>query len=246
VLGIFGASNVAMNAIAPAIGEPLASAMGWRFVFALAGAVGVCALLLALRIRDVKEPLDAKSSIAVGTGRGHFALFLLCMGATGAAFAVAFAFYQPFALSLGMHEVRDFFIGFAASVVVARVALGSLPDRLGRKRCAVAALALYAVVEIGMSRLAPGTLLLYGALLGCAHGFFYPALNALAVEGSDRRDRGKVLTYMNGGFQVGYTLGVLAFGWLAERAGYPTIFVLGGLIVATAASILARSKAGTA
>lgn len=240
VLGIFGASNVAMNAIAPAIGEPLASAWGWKPVFALASATGVCAFLLALRIRDVEEPPNSVEATPEKR-RAKIALYVLSMSGVGAAFAVAFAFYQPFALSLGMHEVRGFFIGFASSVVVARVLLGSLPDRWGRRRSAVSALVLYALVEVAMSKLAPGTLELYGALLGLAHGFFYPAVNALAVEGCDRRERGTVMAYINGGFQVGYTLGVLAFGWLAEHVGFPPIFVLGGMVVAAAAVALARS-----
>jgi MFS family permease len=240
VLGVFGAANVAMNAVAPAIGEPLASAVGWKSVFALAGVMGVCALLLSLRIHDVDRAHVGSSASSTDNGRGAVVLYALCMCGAGAAFAAAFAFYQPFALSLGMHQLRGFFIGFASSVVLARVGLGSLPDRLGRKRTAVAALALYAVVEVAMSRLAPGTLVLYGALLGCAHGFFYPAVNALAVEACDPRQRGTVMTYINGGFQVGYTLGVLAFGWIAQRAGYPAIFMLGGLVVAIAAAALAR------
>ncbi len=240
VLGVFGASNVAMNAIAPAVGEPLASAVGWQPVFASAGAAAVLACLFALRIRDVERPLDSAPP-AHASLSGGLLLCALSMCAVGVAFAVAVAFYQPFALSLGIHQVRGFFLGFASSVVVARVALGWLPDRVGRKRTAVASLVLYAAVELGMSRLAPGTLVLYGALLGCAHGFFYPALNALALEGTDLRKRGLVMTYVNGAFQLGYTLSVLAFGWIAERAGFPTIFVLGAVVAAVAALVLGRA-----
>jgi MFS family permease len=239
VLGLFGASNVITNAIAPAIGEPLASAWGWRPVFMLSAGFGLCAFLLALRLRDVEAPASEATAPPL-TERPKIARLVLSMAGVGAAFAVAFAFYQPFALSLGMHEVRGFFIGFASSVAIARVLLGSLPDRLGRKRTAVAALALYALVEIAMTKLAPGTLELYGALLGLAHGFFYPAVNAIAVEQCDRRQRGSVMAYINGGFQIGYTLGVLAFGWVAERAGFPTIFVMGGAVAALAALNLLR------
>jgi MFS family permease len=243
VLGVFGASNVITNAIAPAIGEPLASAVGWHAVFASAGVVGIVAVLLSLRIRE--RPSSGSSDPPRPGGGGDWVVrrYALAMCAQGAAFSVAFAFYQPFALSLGMHEVRDFFIGFALSVLFARVGLGSVPDRFGRRRVAVISLALYAAAEIGMSRLAPGTLALYGALLGLGHGFFYPAVNALAVERTRRSERGKVMTFLNGGFQVGYTLGVLSFGALAERTGYPTIFVLGGFVVAAAAVMLARTPA---
>jgi MFS family permease len=246
-LGVFGASNVVTNALAPAVGEPLAAAVGWRPVFALAGVMGVCAFLLALGGRDVAPPRgdrdrDRGRAEPAGNGAGGVALYALATAVTGAAFAVAVAFYQPFALSLGMHEVRGFFYGFAGSVFVSRVLLGSLPDRVGRKRCAIAALALYGLVEIAMSRLAPGTLVLYGALLGCAHGFFYPSINALAVEQHDRSRRGFVMTFINGGFQLGYTLGVLVFGWMASQAGYPAIFVVGGCLVTVAALVLARAR----
>ena len=241
VLGVFGASNVVTNAIAPAIGEPLASAVGWQPVFASAGVVGIVAVFLSLRIRERPSTGISEPPLPGGSSDWVVRRYALAMCAQGAAFSVAFAFYQPFALSLGMHEVRDFFIGFALSVLLARVGLGSVPDGFGRKRVAVIALGLYALAEIGMSRLTPGTLALYGALLGLGHGFFYPAVNAMAVERTRRSERGKVMTFLNGGFQVGYTIGVLSFGALAERTGYPTVFVLGGCVVAAAAAMLAST-----
>jgi predicted MFS family arabinose efflux permease len=241
VLGIFGASNVVTNAIAPALCEPLAAAHGWQAVFVCSGVLGSLALALAQRLRD--EPAAPSGGLEAGAkSAGGLVLYTLTMAAIGAAFAVAFAYYQPFALSLGVREVRAFFVGYACSVLVARVVLGSLPDRIGRKRCAVASITLYALVVMAMSRLAPGTLAIYGALLGLAHGFFYPSLNALALEHAAREHRGRVLTYLNGGFQLGYTIGVLGFGWLAERTGYPTIFVLGGAIAAAAGLALVVSR----
>jgi MFS family permease len=140
-----------------------------------------------------------------------------------------------------MHEVHSFFIGYACTTVFARVALGWLPDRIGRMRTALLSLGLYAVVLTSMSQLAPGTLALYGALLGCAHGLLYPSMNALAIEDGNHARRGQVLTYLNGGFQVGYTVGVLAFGWIAERTGYPTVFVLGGVIMLFATAGVGRA-----
>jgi AAHS family 4-hydroxybenzoate transporter-like MFS transporter len=125
-------------------------------------------------------------------------------------------------------------------VVVTRVLLGWVPDRIGRMRTTLLSLGLYAAVVLAMSQLAPGTLAIYGALLGCAHGFLYPSLNALAIEDGNHARRGQVLTYTNGGFQVGYTLGVLVFGWIAERTGYPTIFVLGGVIMLLATAAVGR------
>ena len=66
-------------------------------------------------------------------------------------------------------------------------------------------------------------------------------MSVIAIDDGNHGRRGAVLTYLNGGFQLGYTLGVLVFGWIAERAGYPIIFVLGGTIMLLATLGVARS-----
>ncbi|HMI92585.1 MAG TPA: MFS transporter, partial [Polyangiales bacterium] len=241
VLGIFGASNIVTNALAPAIGEPLAERAGWDSVFLLAAAMAVLSSLLSFTIGPADLSVHARASGAPDVEpEGSLTLYVLTMAAAGTAFAIAFAYYQPFALSLGMHEVHSFFLGYASTVVVTRVFLGWVPDRIGRMRTTLLSLGLYAAVVLAMSQLSPGTLGVYGALLGCAHGFLYPSVNALAIEDGNHARRGQVLTYTNGGFQIGYTLGVLVFGWIAERTGYPTIFVLGGVIMLLATAAVAR------
>lgn len=242
VLGFFGASNVVTNALAPAIGEKLSLHSGWDSVFMLSTVMAVLAVALSFTLRSVDAGVHAAGDAAAPPPRqGPITLYVLSMIATGIAFAIAFAFYQPFALSLGMHEVYGFFVGYAGSVVVTRVLLGWVPDRIGRMRTAVLSLALYALVIMAMSQLAPGTLLIYGALLGFAHGFLYPSMSVIAIDDGNHGRRGAVLTYLNGGFQLGYTLGVLVFGWIAERAGYPIIFVLGGTIMLLATLGVART-----
>jgi MFS family permease len=242
VLGIFGASNIATNALAPAIGEPLADRSGWDSVFLLASAMALLAFVLSFTVRAADGSAHVSDAVPKEAERpGSLTLYVLTMAATGTAFAIAFTFYQPYALSLGMHELRTFFIGYAVTVVIARLLLGWVPDRIGRMRTTVLSLALYAAVVMAMSRLSPGSLAIYGGLLGCAHGFLYPSINALAIEDGNHARRGQVLTYINGGFQVGYTLGVLPFGWIAERTGYPTVFVLGGTIMLLATAAVARA-----
>jgi MFS family permease len=240
VLGLFGAANVVTNAIAPAIGEPLADHLGWSAVWKLAGVMAALAFACSFAIRPAQHTIGGAATAASGERQGALTPYVLVMVATGTAFSIAFAYYQPYALSLGMREVHGFFVGYASSVVVARVALGSLPDRIGRMRMTLLSLGLYAVVIFAMSWLAPGTLMIYGALLGAAHGFLYPSINALAIDDGNHGRRGQVLTFLNGGFQVGYTLGVLGFGAIAERTGYPLIFRLGGAIMLIATFGISR------
>ena len=142
----------------------------------------------------------------------------------GVALGAMFTFHQPFALELGMTHVRSFFVAYAITAVVLRVGFGSLIDRAGRRRVVIATLALYVVAVAGMSALQPGWLALFGAGLGIAHGLFYPAYNALALEGMAAHERGKSMGLFQAGFNAGSSCGAFALGELAERAGYPAVF----------------------
>ena len=125
-----------------------------------------------------------------------------------------------------------------------RVAFGSFMDRFGRRRASVASLALYVGVallarEIPRTGLAP-----LGAALGLAHGVFYPAFNAVAIEGCGPRERGKVMSLYQAAFQAGGTVGPLALGLLAERAGYPPVFTVAAACLALALVVLVLSPEG--
>ena len=65
----------------------------------------------------------------------------------------------------------------------------------------------------------------FGAALGVAHGLFYPAYNALAVESIGVHERGKLIGLFQAGFNLGSSCGALALGELAERAGYPAVYL---------------------
>jgi len=144
----------------------------------------------------------------------------------GAAFGSMFTFHQPFALELGIPQVRGFFMAYAGVALFVRLFLGGLIDRAGRHRASVLSLILYGVVVLWMAGLRPGLLEWIAAAFGLAHGLFYPAFNALVIESAGDHDRGKLMGVFNGSFNAGFTSGVVALGYLAEKAGYPTVFVL--------------------
>jgi MFS family permease len=62
-IGIFGASNMVMSAVAPAVGELLAADVGWHVTFALAGGVALFALALAQRIEETAPRLIARAPV---------------------------------------------------------------------------------------------------------------------------------------------------------------------------------------
>ena len=246
-IGIFGLTFLSMNAVAPAVVEIVAAGAGWSAAFATAaGGAGLCAAL-SRRVRDADAATDPKGIVPglweVASRPGQVRISLV-IGLVGAGFSAMFTFHQPFALDLGMSEVRSFFIAYAIAAVTVRVGLGRFVDRAGRRRVAIAALVPYAGVVAGMAALRPGGLAGFGGILGVAHGLLYPALNAVAVADVGARERGKVMALFQAAFQIGVAGGAFGLGLLAESAGYPAVFVAAGVCVLAALLLFAASPEG--
>jgi MFS family permease len=248
VLGIFGLTFLAMNAIAPAASEEIALRAGWPATFVVAAALALVSAGLSRRVQERRRapaPADASDT-------GLLAMMLrprqlrvtAVISLVGVALGAMFTFHQPFALELGMTHVRSFFVAYAVAAVLLRVGFGHLIDRAGRRRVVIATLALYVVSVAGMSALQPGWLAFFGAGLGIAHGLFYPAFNALALEGMAAHERGKSMGLFQAGFNAGSACGVLLLGELAERAGYPPVFWVAAACVAVALVVVLASREG--
>ena len=246
-LGLFGLTFLSMNAIAPAASEEIAVRVGWPATFLLAAVLALVSAGLSRRLRDRRPPL-AHGAPSIGllemALRPRQLRVTAAISLVGVALGAMFTFHQPFALALGMTHVRSFFVAYAVAAVVMRVGFGGLIDRAGRRRVVLVTLALYVVVVAGMSALQPGWLGLFGAGLGIAHGLFYPAYNALAVEGIGERERGKLIGLFQAGFNIGSSCGTLALGELAERAGYPAVFWVAAACVLGAWLVVFASPEG--
>jgi len=256
-IGLTGAAGTVANALAPALAELVAEAWGWPLVFVLAGGAGVSAGLLSLAIQEPRAATPAGSAALPAPAEPEPSAFALigdparlgafvCSAANGAAFGVMFTFTQPFALSLGAARVGSFFIGYTVTALSIRLFLGNLVDVWGRRRVAFYALALYGLVTGMTSLLHPSLLFFAGAGLGLAHGFLYPAINALGVEGVPRARRGAVMSYFFSCFNTGFALWVLGVGAVAKSYGYPVVFVATGLLAWLALAFLPKSPARTA
>src|SRR5262249_55020414 len=161
-------------------------------------------------------------------------------------FAAAFTFHQPFALSLGIERVADFFVSYSITAMLVRGPLGGIADRAGRVRVTAVSLGLYSAAALAMTQLSSLGLLVTGAAFGAAHGLFYPALNAYALANVSVDARAKVTALFNGAFNIGFSSGSLGLGYVAQAAGYTTLYALGGLFSAAALAVLPRTRASEA
>ncbi len=246
-LGVFGVSMLSMHAIAPAIAETIVARAGWDSVFVAAAAVS---LLCAAGTAFVREPAarhggaGAAASLWSVARRPRSLRIMAVTALSGAAFGVMMTYPQPFALSLGRENVRGFFIAYAIAAATVRLGFGSVADRLGRDRVSVVSLTAYAAVVLWMAWLRPGWLEPIGAGFGLAHGLFYPAFNALALDAAGPRERGKVMALYNGAFNAGNSGATLSLGFLAASAGYPAVFMVAAAGVFAGVLLLVRSPEG--
>lgn len=242
-LGLGGASILVMNAVAPAAAEPLAAALGWSAVFAMSSAAALAAAATAWTLPErggrARHP-EPSSTLALlrRPVALHYALVVVLVGLAS---GTIFTFQQPFALELGRERVRGFLVAFAAAATLVRLILGHVPDRYGRERVAKVSLAVYGLAALALPGLPASGMEPLGAVFGIAHGLFYPALNAIAMNAVARHERGRLMAIFTGAFNLGVS-GTALLGLVAERAGYPALFHVAGAAALAGTVVLALSR----
>ncbi len=244
-LGFSGASMLVMNAVAPAVAEPLAARVGWPPVFALAAAAAGVAAVLALRVHEPRPtssvpPREGLFALLAQPIARHYGAVVALSGAT---FGAVFTFEPAYALALGLTRVGGFFVAYASAALVVRLVFGGVPARIGSYRVARGALVLYAAVVFGLAFVGPRGLDPLGAVFGCAHGLFYPAVNAMAVTAVPPHERGRMIAIFTGAFAAGLAIGSTALGHVAAWGGYPAVFVVAACGTVVAVVILVASPA---
>jgi MFS family permease len=236
---MFAGTGMIMTAVAPALAEKLAEESGYAPVFASAAAASSVAFALALRLRKPAVAKVQQSTLRHVLARASSLRMIAVLGTVGLAFGVMFAFSAPFALQLGIANVRGFFVAFALGAVFVRFGLGSMIDRLGYLRLTTVSITGYGISVIAMVLLAPGRLIWLGGIFGLSHGLFFPAFTAFMVGRSAAHERGRLMTLFNGAFNLGHCA-VFILGVAAEHVGYRPVFVLSGTLVLLTPALLLR------
>lgn len=241
-LGWFGSAGLLMNAVATLVAERIAHSLGWHAVFIAAAASGALGTAIALSLRE-PERAAQPSTPSAEPGLNSSALrqrwaVLWGAAAGGAGFGVLFTFTQPLAISLGDSNISPLFAGYTAAALVVRLVFGNLADRVGRARVGAGALLIYALVVAAAAGLERGWLGVLGIGFGLAHGAFYPSLNALALEGAARRERGLIGAYFNAAFNAGVLVVTYCFGQVAQAYGYRVVFLLVAGLTSTGCLVL--------
>ena len=227
-LGWFGSAALMMNAVSTLVAERLARAYGWHAVFITAAVAGFLGAALSQLLREPQHHRMPRQLPEAPSGGGAGARWRVLWAAVagGAAFGAMFTFTQPLALSLGDTNISPLFAGYTAMALAVRLLFGNLADRFGRARVGGSALLLYSAVVAATAGLGHGWLGVLGLGFGLAHGVYYPSLNALALEGVPREERGTVGAHFNAAFNAGVFIVTFGCGQIAQAYGYRVVFLL--------------------
>ena len=221
-IGIFGLAIWGGLALGAVIGETLHQAAGYEAVWAFATLAPLLGLLAGSFIR----PGDAHLDAAPRTGRGLDLRNLVPRVAwrPGAALALSNAGYgtmSAFVVLLlrerGVQHAATAFTLFAVSVVLTRLVLGGLPDRVGPRRTAVCAGTVQAagMVLLGSAHSWPAAAA--GAVvMGAGTALVFPSLALMVVRRTGEAERGAALGGFTAFFDLGFGLGAPFAGLVAS------------------------------
>lgn len=133
--------------------------------------------------------------------------------------------------SMATAEMTAVITASTVGMALGAITLGSIGDRIGRKRAILLALCIFGFFSLlGAFAQAPWQIVLLRFLIGLGMGGATPSLLALAAEYSPERSRKLSMTLVLLGLPGGAMLGgVVAAAWL-PALGWRGIFLLGGLL----------------
>ena len=233
--------------IGPILGEAVFDASTFDAAWLVAASSAGAAALIGIAIRETRPE-------AVGGSTG-FRWFHPAGVLPGAVLAASiwglggFATFVPlYALSLGMTGSRLVFVTFSGVVLLIRSLGARLPDILGVRRAASAALMCQAagLTIMGLWQ-EPAGLFTGAFVFGTGQALAFPALMTMAVRAAGPRDRSAVVGTFTAFFDLSFGLGSVTLGAVAAVLGYGGAFVaaaavaLAGLVILT---MRARRHAG--
>ena len=242
VLGLYGLAVWGGLSLGPLVGELLLDLGGYTTVWVFSAVVPVVGALIALAARDPFVPLDHAEP--------HPLIAPEAVG-PGLAIALASVGYAAVATFIVLHlEAREIghgaavFAAFAAMIVIARLALGHLPDRVGAAPVAIAA-TLGEAAGLGLIAVAQSlpVALAGGMLMGGAFSLLNPSLMLIALGRVSQQARGAAMGTYTAFFDLGVGLGAPLAGLVAALAGYEAAFFFAAAIsIAAALTVLVQAR----
>jgi MFS family permease len=223
-----------------AVGAPLGAALYEKGGF---GAVSSAAALAPVVTLILIAPLrPAASAHKSGPSFLSVARRIWLPGLGAALSSIGFGAIATFSSLLfaghGWTPVWLAFSAYAASLIVARVAFGHLPDRLGGA-CVALWFVLIETAGLVLMWLAAGVAAatIGAALTGFGYALVFPALGVEAVRGAPPESRGVAMGAYTACLDIALGVSGPVLGAIASRTGLSSVFLASAVVVVGAAFI---------
>jgi MFS family permease len=230
--------------VAMAVATPLALTLfrnvGIAANLALVTALALAAALFGLSRRSMPGPRDG-ASLSPATLWSRGAVPLSCVLTVAAmAQSTLYAFLPLYAATHGQERhLGWFFAMYSGGMILFRIAVSGLANRVGRAQILMPALALLAVgFAVLIPPPTPLQLAVAALLLAAGSSALYPMLVALVVDRVPDRERGVAMGMVSGAWDLGVFAGSLLIGALVDRASYGAGFVTSTVLTVIALGAL--------
>jgi MFS family permease len=242
-IGVFGISGLTGLAVGPVIGEVVISLFNFQAFFLTSAAIASLALLIHLPLQESYRPMQstaaASSSFFSVFKKNKIVVIAMLAFLFGFGIAGSNNFVTPFAVESEIKFVSVYFVAYSLAAVLTRLIGGRLADRFGEARILPYALTLTGSGLLLLTFVKESVvLILAGWMTGCGHGFLFPCLNALAIRGEEKENRGKITGAFTGSIDMGVFIGSIVLGYIGEFAGFRTLFLVAGSSLLAAFGIL--------
>lgn len=242
VLGLYGLAVWGGLSVGPLVGELLLDAGGYTAVWLLTAGLPLLGMAIALTVPDRFRPVahaEPHPLVAPEAVRPGLAVALASVG-----YATVASFIVLHLDSRGVGHGAAVFAAFAAMIVVTRLFLGDLPDRVGAARVAIGATIGEAagLLALALAQSQP-VAIAGGVAMGAAFSLLNPSLMLIAVNRVSARARGATMGTFTAFFDAGVGLGAPLAGLAAALSSYEGAFLLGAAIALGSAAMIALAIA---
>jgi MFS family permease len=155
-----------------------------------------------------------------------------CLFASNFALGTMFTFVPLLALAAGIGGFSAFFVAFSIAVVLARLGVQTINERLSAVKISVGASLLNAASTLLVAAI-PSThvFAVSGVLIGFGFGIIYPTLAGYLVQNVKEANKGSALSILSGAGDIGNALGASVLGVVAHTLGFTAVFSSAGAVI---------------
>jgi MFS family permease len=232
-MGVIGVAGLISVALGPLLAEEVVRLFGFGGLYNTSLLLLIISFVCLAVTKEVIEPEKnrpfQKPDVLKGVALFSVALIFLLPVFHGAIRGAVVYFIALFGKSISLDRVGPFFVAFSASAILARVFLGSLSDRYGRKKILFPSVLIISLNLIFLSQInSLGLFVLAGFIGGFGQGLIFPALSTYVIDILGQKNKGFAIGLYLTFFDIGMGIGPPLFGWISDLKGYRNMYLIAG------------------